>query len=80
MITSFDDLLTEFTPAELAGGIGVKWERARKWIERGSVPPAFWPQLMVLCRTKGLAVDMGLLATLAATRKVRPRREKADTS
>jgi len=53
-MTSFKDLIARWpTLAEFHRAVGVPYQRARKWRDRNSIPPAYWSAVITACRNEG---------------------------
>lgn len=57
------------SPIELAGDLGIKTDRARKWRERNSIPARYWDVLVSAAKKRGFKINVSVLSSFANGQK-----------
>jgi len=72
LMDTFTDIIAEWETLEaFRASVGVPYQRARKWRDRDSIPPAYWPKVVSACRKKGLkGVTSDVLSRMYADRQL----------
>ena len=73
MVRDFHDLLSRWTPRELASVLDVPYQTAAAIRRRGFARPEYWPRLIEAAETKSIQVTAAMLARFASERKARER-------